>query len=359
MNAHALARRRPGGVTVAGMRALLVAVAMTLAACSAQPDASAPTEVSTRPEVSAPVDPSPSTSAADGPAALSWRRLPAAPTARTEVAAVAVGDEIVVAGGFDAAGRPIPTVEMYDAAAHRWSPGPELPLPVHHAMAASDGDTAYVIGGYTSAAFSQVSDQAFALRDSMWSSLPRLPEPRAAAGAAVVDGRLYAAGGVGPDGLAEQMLVFDLDERRWRMLPGPPTPREHLGVAAARGRLFVAGGRTGGLDTNLAATEVFDPHLNRAPVNGTLRRRGVRVPPDRAGKPALRARPPMSCGHGDLRLPDGPLDRFPTLRGDGIGGGDRARAFASAIPAGGHQGRFRRLGTPGPGSRRGHAPPRG
>lgn len=165
----------------------------------------------------------------------------------------------MVAGGFGENGEPVSAVEVYKTGAARWVRGPDLPAAVHHAMAASDGEMVYVIGGYTSGGFSQPGDRAFVLRDDGWSELPRLPEPRAAAGAAVIDGRLYVAGGVGPAGLATQMMVFDLDEQRWLARPGPPTAREHLGVAAADGLLYVIGGRTGGLDTNVAAAEVFDP----------------------------------------------------------------------------------------------------
>jgi len=48
-----------------------------------------------------------------------------------------------------------------------------------------------------------------------------------------VDGRVYVAGGIGPSGLAPEMLVYDLAADRWSTASGPPTPREHLGGLAA------------------------------------------------------------------------------------------------------------------------------
>lgn len=84
-----------------------------------------------------------------------------------------------------------------------------------------------------------------------------MPEPRAAGGAAAVDGALYVVAGVGPAGLARQMLV--LEDGTWRTEPGPSAPREHLGVAAAGGAVYALGGRTAGMDTNVADAEVFDP----------------------------------------------------------------------------------------------------
>jgi hypothetical protein len=86
-----------------------------------------------------------------------------------------------------------------------------------------------------------------------------MPEVRAAAGAGTVEGRLYVAGGVGPEGLATSTLVFDPSLGEWSMVAGLPTPREHLGVASDGRRLYVVGGRTGGIGSNLDAAEAFDP----------------------------------------------------------------------------------------------------
>jgi hypothetical protein len=103
------------------------------------------------------------------------------------------------------------------------------------------------------------SDRAFVLSWGEWAELPRMPEPRAAAGAAMVDGKAYVAGGVGPRGLADRVMVFDPNSAAWSMVAGPPTAREHLGVAGFDGRLYVMGGRTGGIGTNLGVVEVYDP----------------------------------------------------------------------------------------------------
>lgn len=86
-----------------------------------------------------------------------------------------------------------------------------------------------------------------------------MPEVRAAAGAGAVQGKLYVAGGVGPQGLATNTLVFDPALGEWSMEAGLPTPREHLGVASDGRRLYVLGGRTGGIGSNLDAAEAFDP----------------------------------------------------------------------------------------------------
>ena len=187
-----------------------------------------------------------------------WRSLQPAPTPRTEVAAASDGDRIFVVGGFTETEATVPTVEVFEPEAEVWSQGPDLPVAVNHAMATALEGTVYVLGGYLGPGLSNPSDRVFALRGGRWQELAPMPEPRAAGGSAAVDGLLYVAGGVGPEGLAEAVLVFDPNAGRWSMEEGPPTGREHLGVAGFDGRLFVVGGRTGGIGSNLDVAESYD-----------------------------------------------------------------------------------------------------
>ncbi|HEX2178389.1 MAG TPA: kelch repeat-containing protein [Actinomycetota bacterium] len=189
-----------------------------------------------------------------------WRTLSDAPNQRTEVAAAAVGDRIYVLGGFVPPGRTVSIVEIYDTTTDTWSRGPDLPLPVNHAMATAAGGALYVFGGYTGeTGLSVPTDRAFVLRGDRWEELPRMPEVRAAAGAAAIGDRVYVAGGVGPQGLAESMLVYDNAAGTWSQATGVPTPREHLGVATDGRRLFAAGGRP----PNTSRFEAFDPGTAR------------------------------------------------------------------------------------------------
>lgn len=178
-----------------------------------------------------------------------WQRGAVAPEGRTEVAAAAVGDRIVVAGGFTEDGRASARADLYDVAGDRWSRLPDLPIAVHHAMAASDGRRVYLVGGYaTQNALTGASRRVFAIRpgDAAWSELPRLPVSRAAGGAAVVGGRLYVVGGTfgATPRLARRSFALDLRTRRWTAFAGVPQAREHLGAAAAGDRIYVLGGRT-------------------------------------------------------------------------------------------------------------------
>jgi Kelch motif len=203
---------------------------------------------------------------------LSWQSLAPVPTERTEVAAALLDGRIYVAGGFAAPNRTVDTVEVYDIAADEWTAGPPLPLPVNHAMAAATEAEIFLFGGFTGEG--PPSDRAFVLRGEAWEELPRMPEPRGAGGAAVAGGLLYVVGGVGPDGVAEQTMVFDLETGRWSFAAGLDRPREHLGVAVAGDTVYAVGGRAGTL-SGFGDLESYDPGADRwTPLGGMPTPRG-------------------------------------------------------------------------------------
>jgi hypothetical protein len=210
-----------------------------------------------------PDEPSPDLPTAE--AAAGWRTLGPAPSPRTEVAAAAAGARIVVTGGYRADGATLSTVEILDTATGRWETGPPLPVPVNHAMSATVAGRVYVFGG--NLPNNRPTDAAFVLdapdAPQGWRRIAPMPQPRAAATAVALDGTVYVAAGVGPSGLAAEMLVYDTATDRWTTAPGPPTRREHLGGAGYGGLVYTVGGRTGGLDTNLAAFEAYDPRSGR------------------------------------------------------------------------------------------------
>jgi N-acetylneuraminic acid mutarotase len=197
-----------------------------------------------------------------GPSAqTAWRPARPVPVPRTEVAAALLGREIAVVGGFVRSGRNTGRADAYSPAKNRWRRLPDLPVTVDHAAAAGAGGRLYVLGGYGPGSVALAS--AFVFHGGRWTPLPPMPARRAAAGAAVVRDKLYVVGGVeAPGRLAREALAFDLDDARWSVIRGP-RPREHLGVTALGGRVYAVAGRTGGLDTNLAVVESFDPRSAR------------------------------------------------------------------------------------------------
>lgn len=196
--------------------------------------------------------------ASAGAVPAQWEERAALPVPRTEVAAAAVGGEIVVVGGFTSDGGASRRADAYSPAGNTWRRLPDLPIAVHHAMLVGAGGRPYVIGGYSAAGTPLRA--AFVLDRGAWRALPRMPYARAAAGAAVAGRRIVVAGGVtiGTRRLARSALVFDLRTRRWSLVAGP-TPREHLGVTSLGGTVYAVAGRTSGLDTNTLHFESYRP----------------------------------------------------------------------------------------------------
>jgi non-specific serine/threonine protein kinase len=180
-----------------------------------------------------------------------------APQPATEVAAASFGGQVWVAGGLNADGEVLSTVQVLDPVLGSWQRGPELPQAVHHAALVSAGSRLLLIGGYSGPGFDQPSAAVFSLEASggQWQRGPRLPAPRAA-GAAAWDGqRVVYGGGVGPSGLSGDVLA--LSDGSWQQLGALSVPREHLAAASdGGGRVWLLAGRRAGLETNVAAVEL-------------------------------------------------------------------------------------------------------
>src|ERR687897_1704641 len=85
--------------------------------------------------------------AAQGVAEGPWTRAAPMPTARSELAAVALDGRIYLAGGIAQWGTTA-AFEAYDPATDRWEELPPLTEAVHHLAAAATTDRIYITGGY-------------------------------------------------------------------------------------------------------------------------------------------------------------------------------------------------------------------
>lgn len=232
-----------------------------------------------------------------------WQDRATAPSARTEVAAAVLDGRIWVVGELTESGATA-EVARYDPAADTWTEGPRLPEPRHHTGIAGDGSRLWVVAGYTSER--APSDTVWTLEKDTWTPGPALPEPRAA-GALAWDGRrLVYAGGVGPDGLADD--VFALETGRWQRIGELDTPREHLAAASdGRGTTWFLGGRVHGLDSNRREVDV---------VTGTEVRPAGALPTARGGVAGFHAPGRGGCVAGGEGL-DGTFDEVECVDVDG------------------------------------------
>ena len=192
------------------------------------------------------------------PVAAGWRDGPDAPFARLEMATAVLDGRIWMAGGLEADGAVTDALSVFDPATGEWTDGPNLPAPIHHAALASDGDRLFLIGGYL-ASTNAPTDEVHVLDPATgsWESGPPLPEARGA-GAATHDGtRIVYGGGVGPDGVRDEVLVLTNDE--WSSIGTLNRAREHLAAATdGDGRVWFMGGRQGALDRNVGDVDLVE-----------------------------------------------------------------------------------------------------
>ena len=191
-------------------------------------------------------------------AAAGWQAGPTAPFARLEMATAVLGGRIWMAGGFNPDGTATDEVAILDPGTGEWTDGPRLPAAVHHAALAADGDQLFLIGGYLGST-GEATDRVHVLdpADGVWETGPSLPEPRAA-GAATHDGtRIVYGGGVGPDGVRDDVFVLAGDE--WSRIGALTRTREHLAATSdGEGRVWFMGGRQGGLDRNVGDVDLVE-----------------------------------------------------------------------------------------------------
>jgi N-acetylneuraminic acid mutarotase len=212
-----------------------------------------------------------------------WETRAPAPTARTEVAAAAIGTKIYLVGGFGrlgATGR----LEVYDTVADRWKTQSSMPASLHHVGIGVSGGKLYVIGGFRGT-FSWTPVNTVYEYDpahDSWRSRAPMPIKRGGLAVGVHDGLLYAVGGLGEGKQNSGALeVYDPAADHWnalgRSLPPLPTPRDHLGAAVIGDVLITAGGRRhSSYADNLTTTEIYDFTINAW-------RTGASLPTPRSG----------------------------------------------------------------------------
>ena len=112
-----------------------------------------------------------------------------------------VGDTIYVLGGLALDGSTLATVEAHRAGDDAWQIVTHLPQERDHLAALSASGVLWAIGG-SPGWFNQETSQTMWVYDPttrMWEARAPLPLGRAAHAAGEIDGRIYVAGGIGPE----------------------------------------------------------------------------------------------------------------------------------------------------------------
>jgi N-acetylneuraminic acid mutarotase len=125
--------------------------------------------------------------------AQSWSEGAAMPTARSEITATNIGDDIYVIGGFVGSGDASDVVEVYNVKNNTWKSIASLPQALHHSAVASHDGKIYVVGGFISREWIP-TNQLFIYDPikNQWTEGNSMPTPRGALNALFVNGTIYA-----------------------------------------------------------------------------------------------------------------------------------------------------------------------
>jgi len=181
------------------------------------------------------------------------------PRRALEPGVAALGQQVVVAGGFDTSVREgldiTGRVDAFDTTDGTWGTLPDAPVRWTHPNLAAVGGTLYLLGGLEGVQYA-ARGEAFALDslDHVWRPIaPMDPaDARGASGVVTAPGRVYLLGGASSTAALATCLEYDITADRWTRLPDLPAPRSHpAAMRRADGTLIVAG--------DLASLDASDP----------------------------------------------------------------------------------------------------
>jgi N-acetylneuraminic acid mutarotase len=157
-------------------------------------------------------------------------------------------------------------VEQYDPATHLWTPKNPIPSARYFAACAVlpvGLDEHIVVAGGENAAGDRIKTvEKYNPLTNQWSALNFLSIERSRLAMAQINGRLYAVGGFAGNapawvGSVEQ---YDPGTGSWTALAPMPTARGHLALAVINGKLLATGGENA--TPSLNQLESYDPGTN-------------------------------------------------------------------------------------------------
>jgi hypothetical protein len=212
----------------------------------------------------------------DAPASP-WSRGPDLPLPRLEAGVAAVGQRLVVAGGFytnafDVTAR----VDVFDPSMGngKWlvdgsgnSPFQDLPVLRHHIQLAAIGTTVYALGGLDG----MISGTSYPARGDCWAldttasplawrQIATIPAglERGSAGVIVAPPRIYLVGGAGTTTALASVIYYDTIQDAWtQQAPDLPQPRSHPAVMRRLDGAFVLVGGMSGLYADSAVDDAW------------------------------------------------------------------------------------------------------
>ena len=191
------------------------------------------------------------------PSQRSWTHpYPPLNTARYLPAVSTYHQRLVVAGGCDASGTDIATVEILDTSSShcQWLSATGLPVSCYRMSAAITHGALYLLGGSLGKQVLSVSLPALDKPPAQWRTLPDAPLENSTAIA--VRGSLLAVGGSHGGQRSSAIHVYDQEKNAWNKVDDLPTEKQDCACCLLpSGEILVAGGDDSARRMDVAAVK--------------------------------------------------------------------------------------------------------
>ncbi|KFP10714.1 Kelch domain-containing protein 8B, partial [Egretta garzetta] len=177
-----------------------------------------------------------------------WTTLPPLPTPRAGAAALALGKQILVVGGVDAAQSPLASVEVYHVDEGKWEKKAALAQPSMGISAVQRDGAVYALGGMGADTSPQALVRVYEPAKDHWQPLPSMPTPCYGASTFLQGNKIFVLVSLLCTGGRQGKLpvtafeAFDLETRSWTRYPSVPSRRAFAACAMADGIVFSLGG---------------------------------------------------------------------------------------------------------------------
>lgn len=184
------------------------------------------------------------------PAADAWTTGASLPAAVHGAPLVAHSGRLYLIGGFRGTGSStvdIDTMWVYDIASNTWAPGPAMPTARGNLNAVVLGNQIHVVGGTgVSANFGPVASfvehEIFDIPSGGWITGTPMLNGRELGGLAAVGGKLYAVAGRAAGLTVSRTDIYDPATQQWTQGAEVPTRRAGGATVAFQGEVYLIGG---------------------------------------------------------------------------------------------------------------------
>ncbi len=199
-----------------------------------------------------------------------WNPLADANIDRFEAISQKIGDKLYVLGGFKPGVLVVPETEIYDTTNDVWSIGASMPIPVTHTAAVAVGTDIWILGGFAgnNPGVATNAVQVYNTLTDSWSTGPDLPNPIGSAAGALSGTKIHFFGGLLPDRQTDvaDHLVLDLTNiaAGWTSAAPMPNARNHHSGISVNGIIFAIGGQIGhdGPKQDTQFVHSYDPNTD-------------------------------------------------------------------------------------------------